>query len=421
MSNLFYDPGEPAKGKKVALCTTAYDTPSPGYVFSIQRTRQALEEVGIQTAYILLSGNCHVDDARNNVVQHFLLTDCTDLVFLDADVVWSPKDIIKLCECEEDLVGGIYPYRRTGITDKLPVLVVPGIEPEGNLLQVAGLPTGFMKIKRHVLETLSEDADHYFNKSETRSKVPILFERTFEDGARWGGDITFCRKWHKKGGKMYALLDLHLGHTGQVIIYDSLGAALRRQNESSIPYMSERVKHGDFNPELFVETRKALGNHWGALEDVLMLCALMGQKSEGPIIETGSGLTSIVLAASSKEPVYCLEHDEYWASKTQELADQAGVSLNIKLCGIKDGWYVLPKDLPREFSLGLNDGPPRLIGSRIGFFDHFGNTQTIIVDDADDPGYGGWLKDWSSTHNRRIDFIERSALIRSQDDLPSPS
>lgn len=420
MSNLYYDPGEKATGQKVALCTTVYDTPSPGYVFSIQRTRQALEKAGIQTAYVLLSGNCHVDDARNNIVQHFLLTDCTDLVFLDADVTWRPEDILKLCQSDKDLVGGIYPYRRAGIADKLPVLVIPDVQPEDNHLQVAGLPTGFMKIKRHVLESLSEDAEHYFNKAEPRSKVPILFERTFEEGARWGGDITFCRKWHRKGGKMYALLDLHLGHTGQITLSDSLGAALRRQNESSIPYMAERVKHGDFNPELFVETRKALGNHWGALEDVLMLCALMGQKSEGPIIETGSGLTSIVLAASSKHPVYCLEHDEYWANKTQELASQAGVKVNIKICDIEDGWYVVPKDLPKEFSVGLNDGPPRLVGNRTGFFDHFGNTETIIVDDTDDSGYGDWLKDWSHTHDRRIDFIERSALIRRENDLSNP-
>ena len=73
MSNLFYDEGEKATGQKVMLATTAYDTTAPGYVFSIQRSRAALDKANIQSAYLLLSGNCHVDDARNIVVQNFLL------------------------------------------------------------------------------------------------------------------------------------------------------------------------------------------------------------------------------------------------------------------------------------------------------------------------------------------------------------
>jgi len=415
MSSLFYDPGDKVKGQKVLLCTTVYDTPSPGYVFSLQKTRQALEKTGIQTAYLLLAGNCHVDDARNNVVQQFLLSDCTDLVFLDADVSWKPDDLIKLCQADAAVVGGVYPYRREGSRENLPVLMVPGVtEPDNGLLQVAGMPTGFMRIQRHVLETLSEDADHYWNKADRRSKVPILFERTFEDGTRWGGDISFCRKWHKKGGKLFVLPDLRLGHAASSIIHDSLSAALRRQGDETLAYMVEKIKKNDFDPALFIEARHYIGNSYGALEDVLMMCALLGKKADGPIIETGSGLTTIVLASSSTEPVYCLEHDTRWAQDLEKLAAKAGVdNFHVKLCDIQDQWYVVPKDIPSQFALGLNDGPPRKIGSRMGFFDHFGHTETIICDDADNPAYGNELTQWSHDHHRKIDFVERSALIRS--------
>jgi hypothetical protein len=81
-------------------------------------------------------------------------------------------------------------------------------------------------------------------------------------------------------------------------------------------------------------------------------------------------------------------------------------------CEIEDGWYKLPKGLPKHYSLGLNDGPPRLVGDRMGFFDKL-DVDNIIVDDADDPGYGNMLKAWAAENNKRIDFIERSALIRS--------
>jgi acetone carboxylase gamma subunit len=42
----------------------------------------------------LLSGNCHVDDARNSVVREFLASDCTELVFIDADVSWEPETLV---------------------------------------------------------------------------------------------------------------------------------------------------------------------------------------------------------------------------------------------------------------------------------------------------------------------------------------
>lgn len=414
MSNLFYDEGPKASGQKVMLATTVYDSPAPGYVFSIQKSRQALTKAGIESAYLLLAGNCHVDDARNIVVQNFLLSDCTDLIFIDADVYWEPSALVALCESDSDLVGGVYPYRREGKAEKMPVIPMPGKKTDENgLLEVMGIPTGFMKIRRHVIETLCKDAVHFYNKAETRSKVPILFERVFEDGARWGGDINFCRKWHKAGGKVHAIPEMRLGHTGNQTIYDSFAAAMRRKDEETIKYMADKVRNNDFNPHLFSEARKAVGNHWGALEDVLMLCALLGHKADAPIIEAGSGLSSIVLAASTDQPVYCLEHDDYWAQRVTEMASQAGIdNLHVKVCEIENGFYKLPDDLPSRFSLALNDGPPREFGDRTVFFDYFGNADTIIVDDADDKGYSEMLKSWSDLNGRKIDFVERSALIR---------
>jgi len=419
MSNLFFDEGQPKQGHKVLLATTAYDVPAAAYTFAIQRSREALHKAGIETAYLLLQGNCHVDDARNNVIQQFLLSDCDDLIFLDADVSWQPADLIALCNADADLCGGIYPYRREGMAEKMPVFLIPDQEPEPNgLLQVAGLPTGFMKIRRHVLEKMAETADHYVNRAERRSKVPILFERTFEGGARWGGDITFCRKWHKLGGKMYALPELRLGHAAKVIITDSLGAMMRRNSHNTLKYVVDKLRTEPFTQATInhlIEARQYINNPWGAIEDVLSLAILEAQKAQGPIIETGSGLSTILMAAVTDQPIYCLEHDAEYAKKLEAMALVADVdmaNIHIVNCKIKDGWYDLPENMPTTFALGLNDGPPRDQGYRMGFFEHFPDTETIIADDADDPGYGEALSLWASSHDREINFIERSALIR---------
>ena len=420
MSTIFFDAGPPASGQKVCLATTAYDGVAASYAFSIQRSREALMQVGIQSAYFLLSGNCHVDDARNTVVQEFLLTDCTDLVFLDADVSWDPESLIELCQYDCDVVGGVYPYKRAGMENAMPVrpLLSDAAKMGDGLVEVEGLPTGFMRIRRHVLERLAADAPSHWGEHEKRTQVPIVFERTLEGGIRWGGDLNFCRKWRAMGGKVFAAAEMRLGHSGDRIIVDSLAASARRASGLTLRYIVEAIRDGRETPGHYVELFEYIGNVWGAPPSVLTLAVVSARQADGPIIETGSGLTTILMAAATDQPVYCLEHDPFWAEHLEKLISESGVTgIGLCVCPIKDGWYDLSDyeaELPSEFALGLNDGPPRVVGDRMGFYERFGLcTDTIIVDDADDRSYGNEIEAWCAENDRRVDFIEqRAALIR---------
>jgi predicted O-methyltransferase YrrM len=426
MSDFFLDHtnAEMTGVQKIMLATTAYDNLDASYTFSIQRSRMALEDAGFLNSYMLLSGNCHVDDARNRLVQEFLLTDCTDLVFIDADVSWDPESLIALVSYDCDIVGGIYPYRREGTASSfnMPILMIPGeIKPnDQGLIQVAGLPTGFMRIRRRVLETLARNAQHYHNDGDRRSMIPLLFERTYKDGTRWGGDLSFCHKWIADGGKVWAAPDLYLGHATKTIMQDSLGAALRRDNGTTLRYVTEELAKGSMEPKLFMEAAKYMDNLYSPPADVLLVCVAMAKKADGPIIEAGSGLTTILMAAVTDQPIYCLEHDPFWAIRLGEMIEESGVSgIGVCDCAIKDGWYDLSDyetELPTEFALGLNDGPPRLVGDRMGFYERFGHrTETIIVDDADDRAYGTAIVEWCAENGRRVDFIEQhAALIRRE-------
>ena len=171
---------------------------------------------------------------------------------------------------------------------------------------------------------------------------------------------------------------------------------------------------------MFSEARRSVHNPFGALEDVLALCVLMARKADGPIVETGSGLTTILMAAANPDhEVYCIEHDPGWAAQLKVMAYAAGTT-NIALCTqpIRDGWYDLADiELPKQFALGLNDGPPRTHGSRMGFFERLGGAcRTIIADDADDPDYAAAITAWAGKNGRQVDFVaERAALIRKQE------
>lgn len=400
------------------LATTSYDAPSPSYVFSIARSREALTEAGIQSAYLLLQGNCHVDDARNAVVREFLASDCTELLFLDADVNWEPPTLVKLCQRDIDIVGGVYPYRRDG-SDQMPVRLIREAPIVDGLMEVEGLPTGFMKIKRRVLEKMAAAAPKYFEKVE---ETALVFDRPTPgaDKTRWGGDIDFCNRWKAMGGKIFADVELRLGHTAQIVVTDSLGAHLRRFSDGTLQHVIPKVRAGTETLDDFNELAKYANNNFSADAGLLALLAGVARKCQGPIIETGSGLSSIVLAAASDQPVYTLEHLDHFAGLTLGWAEMAGVS-NVGMCcaPLKDFWYDLDAfELPRKFALGFCDGPPRLYGTRMRFFEEIApRCSAIIVDDIKDSNYLNAVRQWCDANGMQMQILGRAALLTKQTQL----
>jgi predicted O-methyltransferase YrrM len=416
VSNLYYDAGPSASGRKILLATTAYDSPDASYTFSIARSREALTAAGFQSAYLLLQGNCHVDDARNSVVSKFLESDCTDLVFIDADVSWEPERLVTLCGYDKDIVGGVYPYRRESEKDSMPVRMLkqPSEPDENGLIEVEGLPTGFMKIQRHVLETMASVA-RSFRKDEGPS-IPILFERDFFGIGRRGGDIRFCMVWREMGGKVYAAQDLVLGHCGKHVIKDSLAASLRRQNNKTLSYVIGLIRENKATIDTFREMFRAAKNPWAAQPDVLDLAVGLARSSSGPILEIGSGLSTVLMAAATDKPVWCVEHDPIYVAKLEALVVDAGVrNVTLVTCPLMDGWYDPSEDIammPEKFGVAFVDGPPRHMGDRMRFFEVFGDRcDTILCDDADDTGYRDRLTEWAKSQHRDIKIDGRAAVI----------
>src|SRR6056297_265240 len=402
------------------LATPVYDSPSAGYTFAIHNSRQALADAGIQSAYLLLSGNCHVDDARNAIVRHFLASDCTDLVFLDADVFCQPRDLVRLCGYSRAIVGAVYPYRRFDVRQQdrgMPVRLERGAVPDDDgLLAAEGLPTRFMKIRRRVLDELAALAPTYRPKDEDGA-IPLIFERAMVNGQRYGGDINFCRKWRELGGSVFADPEIRLGHVVTQVMHGSLGAMMRRRDGTTLRHVCDRIRHGEETVSDLIEAYEAVANPWGAEEDILAFATRLARQADGPIIEAGSGLTTVLMAAASRHPVYAIEHSPEWALRLEAMARAAGVASNIFLveAPIKDGWYDPDEmdDMPERFALGVVDGPPRAGGDRMRFFDLMApDCGAILADDADDALYADRLRAWAGVEGWRCDFpYGRVALL----------
>ena len=293
------------------------------------------------------------------------------------------------------------------------------------LLRVNGLPTGFLRIGRHVLEKMTKDAPSFYKQRDTRSKVPVIFERTLEDEKRWGGDLNFCNNARKMGFKLFALPELRLGHAAKAVVSDSLGAHIRRVEGKTLKFIADAIKAGVEKPQDFYEAVDYANNPWGVQEDVLMTCVKMARECGGPIIEAGSGLTTVLMAAANPDHlVYCLEHDAGFAQRTVKMAEEAGVTnIAIVHAPIKNDWYAIEsedfKDLPQEFGLCVVDGPPRELGDRMGVCDWFANlSRRVVFDDADNDTLVKRIKGWALMDARPTLLHEgRLMVIGSRDDV----
>jgi len=418
MSAHFYDEGPPATGRKVMLAVPTYDDPSAALAFALARSREALQ---VPSSLLILAGNCHVDDSRNAIVRDFLESDCTELVFLDADVSFEPSDLAQLCSRDVDIVGGVYPYRRDGQGETMPVRLMSGAEPVGGLREVLGLPTGFMKIKRSVFEKMAPTRPWFYARTDP---TILFFDRPCpgEDHIRWGGDIDFCNRWREMGGKLYADEELRLGHVAKTIVRDSLAASIRRATGTTLRDLIPKFREGAETGNDLDEVFKFAGSLYAADPFSLALMVGLARKCTGPIIETGSGMSSVLMAAVTGQQIYSLEHLEHYAGQTHGWAKDAGVSgLNICFAPATDElWYDVEKfELPNRFSLGFCDGPPRLYGTRMRFFETFGDRCTVIVADdvKSDLGYARKVQEWAAANGRSFTMLGRCALLTKPEPL----
>ena len=129
------------------------------------------------------------------------------------------------------------------------------------------------------------------------------------------------------------------------------------------------------NP-LFLDLIHGWGNEaWSAREEFLAACVSCSLAADGPILECGSGLSTLLIAAIAKKQGQChwvLEHKPAWANKVRQHLGGYGLDALIQTQPLKDYgdfcWYDAPLELmPPSFSLIVCDGPPRRTkGGRIG-------------------------------------------------------
>jgi len=144
--------------------------------------------------------------------------------------------------------------------------------------------------------------------------------------------------------------------------------------------------------------------------DYLQEVASRAAATTGPILECGSGITTVLmglLTQGRKAEVYSLEHHPEWHRKVESVLKRNQLA-NVHAClsPLRDygdfDWYDPPlENLPNNFSLVVCDGPPGSTrGGRYGLLPVMGNrlpaNSVILLDDTDRPEEQAIMNRWKT-------------------------
>ncbi len=95
------------KQNKLFVATPMYGGMAHGlYVKSCLDLQATMAKYGIDTKFSFLFNESLITRARNYLVDEFLRSECTHLLFLDSDIHYNPQDVLAMMALDKDVIGG---------------------------------------------------------------------------------------------------------------------------------------------------------------------------------------------------------------------------------------------------------------------------------------------------------------------------
>ncbi len=191
------------------IATPAYDGKvDVDFATSIGETMFTCPLKKVLCTFSAMGNGAFIDLSRNVFVKMFLereeLKDCTHLFFIDADLKWAAGDFIGLVRSGHPVVAGIYPRRQSPRDYPIKLSENPdvgGMWMDGDWLFADRVPTGFLCIRRDIVEEMAKDAIQ-LNLPDQDGPVPRLFYTYVDDDNQFvGEDFAWCNDYVKKYGE----------------------------------------------------------------------------------------------------------------------------------------------------------------------------------------------------------------------------
>lgn len=240
------------KNTHVHYCTPCYGGQVTEPFFrSWSRAHMMFTKHAIPYSLTTSSNESLISRARCHMVAYFMAnSEATHMMFIDADVNFDALDILHMLQHDKDIIVGSYPKKKIAWNNVKRVIVNDptvdiellnslgadyalnfkyndddrnkGVSIENGLAMLKDAGTGFMLIKREVIEKMIAGyPDLYFNNDlhldeEFAKWTYLFFDCLHEPITRryLSEDYAFCRRWQDIGGKIWLDPLVKLDHVG---------------------------------------------------------------------------------------------------------------------------------------------------------------------------------------------------------------
>jgi len=235
---------------KIMVCTPCHSEVSMHYCQSVLMFQQQCLKENILVSFTMLKSSL-VTQGRNLCVSDFLNHEhgYEHLLFIDSDIDFKFKTIMKMIEADKDIISCPYPMKNydidkvwkrmhetnmvktkedllsNGLIFPIKVKDKHNIDVDNGIMEVTHAPTGCMLIKRHVLEKMIKNHPELEifqptiinGKEVKRENFFNLFDTLHEPDTKryFGEDFGFCQRWTDMGGKVYSLVSEYITHVGE--------------------------------------------------------------------------------------------------------------------------------------------------------------------------------------------------------------
>lgn len=240
---------EKLRKNKLFIATPMYGGMAHGmYVKSSLDLQSVCHNYGIETRFSYIFNESLITRARNYLVDEFLRSNFTHLLFIDSDIHFDPKDVIAMLALDKEVIGGPYPKKSIKWSAVIDAIKrKPDITPNelekvtgdyvfnavagtgqfnvGEPLEVLEIGTGYMMIQREVFGKFKDaypefnyKPDHVGQANFDGSRyIHAYFDTVIDHGKSdryLSEDYMFCQWWRKIGGKIWLCPWMKTHHVG---------------------------------------------------------------------------------------------------------------------------------------------------------------------------------------------------------------
>jgi hypothetical protein len=213
------------------------------YTFSNLNLLRSAASRNLEISYQFTTSESLITRARTGIANTFLNSDCSHLLYIDADIGFEPESVFKLLDHNLDFVCAGYPAKNIdwnhiekAVRNGMPAHTLPSFAspyiynrlevqhdvPPG-LIEVKNAGTGFMMIAKSVLLKMSNHVPSYINNQFDNHghRHKEFFSTSIKHDILLSEDHYFCEKWRELGGRIFIDPSIRLKHIGNYVFESS--------------------------------------------------------------------------------------------------------------------------------------------------------------------------------------------------------